>query len=313
MATSRQRYLYTRSGSGTATETVYIDLWQNTSIQERKKHPQFRICDVKGGLIKDSNQDAVVEINVAPHTWVIKNSLRRGQRLWTQMIEGALEASRGSIKPRYLDYKVYLNAPHQDGATTLFAKDAEGNNLPKGEWNYSEYTSEDIDWNNTGLLTQSNRDADNYFAHIVGSHSTDATGTPNENWKSIGLVRSWVDTRAEKNIDGEPVMPAGLAADPLINLFDESDTVDEILNKLDGKNDRPPYDEDNPFGISSDPNASSRHLQRVAMGATQNGAGQIASINGFSAICGLVELEITTSGPGTVELLFDVETKGRMI
>jgi len=60
--------------------------------------------------------------------------------------------------------------------------------------------------------------------------------------------------------------------------------------------------------------SSGGHLQRVAMAATQAGAGQIASLNGFSAICGLVQVHITQGvGSGEVELILDVSTKGGKI
>lgn len=312
MAISRQRFLFNAPSSGT--HNLIVDLWQNVSAQERKLHRQFQTCHVRGGLLKDSNQDAVASFNVAPHTWVTKTALRRGKRMFDKMVKEALEGTSGVIKPKYLDYKVYLNSLHENGQyTVLYAKDAEGNNIPRNEWVYSQYTSEDVDWDNTGLTGTSNRDADNFFAHVVGEHSVDAAGTPNENWKSIGLIRSWFDSRAEPDASGQPLLPAGASTDPLVNLFDESDTVDEIIEMLDTYNDRPPYDEDNHFGVSASGNDFQRHLQRVAFAATQAGAGQISAINGFSAICGLVEIQLTTNGSGLVELLLDVETQGEKI
>ena len=75
-------------------------------------------------------------MNVAPDTWVTRTALRRGQRLWNKMIKEATEAAPGLVKAKYTDYKVYLN-----------------NSIPPGEWNYSEYHSEDIDWADPNLLT----------------------------------------------------------------------------------------------------------------------------------------------------------------
>ena len=55
-------------------------------------------------------------------------------------------------------------------------------------------------------------------------------------------------------------------------------------------------------------------LQRVAMAATQSGAGQISAVNGFSALNGLIQVHITQgSGSGEVELLLDVDMKGELL
>jgi len=271
---------------------------------------QGQVAHVHGGLIKDSNNESVVRINVAPDTWVTRTAWRRGNRLWNQMIQGALEAAKGITKSKYTDYKVYLNNASASAYSEL-PVDASGATIPSGEWNYSEYHSEDVDWANPNLTTTSNRQADFFNVHIVGEHA----GTP-QDWTRIGLIRSWIDSRAQPDDFPQANLPATIATDPLVNLFDEADASDEIIDMLRTDNDEPPYDEDLHFGI--DPavvaTSSGGHLQRVAMAATQAGAGQIASLNGFSAICGLVQVHITQGvGSGEVELILDVSTKGGKI
>lgn len=305
MAISRQRYRYNAPEAGTF--TVYADLWYSTSAQERKLHRQFQACNVRGGLLKDSNQNAVAEFNVAPHTWVTKTALRRGKRLWDKMNQQVLEENELAIKPKYHDYKVYLN-DNMRSATILYPQDAEGSNIPRNEWVYAEYHSEDIDWSAVGLLTDPNRQADTFTAHIVGVHNGTAT-----NWNSVSLMESWFRSRAEPHTDN-PVVPSDVITDPLTNLFDEADSDDEIMTSMRNNNDRAPYDEDAHFGyVAGVANNAERGLQRVAFAATQAGAGQISAINGFTALCGLVEIVITVDGPGVVELLLDVDTKGEKI
>ncbi len=301
---SRQRYLFTEPG------TYYIDLFRSLSAQERKMFRQGQVAHVHGGLIKDSNNESVVRMNVAPDTWVTRTAWRRGQRLWMQMINGALEASKGINKSKYTDYKVYLNSASAT-AYSVLPVDASGATIPSGEWIYSKYHSEDVDWSDPALLTNTNRQADTFNAHIVGEHG----GTP-ANWTRVGLIRSWIDSRAQPDDFPQGNLPATISTDPLMNLFDEADAADEIIDSLRADNDEPPYDEDLHFGI--DPAvvsvSSGGHLQRVAMAATQAGAGQIASLNGFSAICGLVQVHITQGSPsGEVELILDVSTKGGKI
>ena len=306
MATSRQRFLFSAPG------TYYIDLNRTTSIQERKLHRGMMTRHVKGGIIKDSNNESVVRINVAPHTWVTKTALRRSKKIYDRMVNEAMKEGHIKVKPRYHDYKVYLNTEHANGGgTELTPVDAAGNTIPTGEWVRSMYTTEDYDWNNGALIASANRNMDEFTAHIVGDNLVDPSN-PNW-WKSVGAIRSWLKTRPEPDQD-QPDLPSGLYSDPLANLFDEADSQDEIMQNLNEDNDQAPYDEDELFGFNTSATGTGTELQRVAMAATQSGAGQIAGLSGFSAICGLIQVHITQgSGSGEVELLLDVETKGEKL
>lgn len=305
MAISRQRYLFNAPEAGT--HYVYIDLALGLSAQERRFHTQHKIYNVRGGLLKDSNQDAVAAFNVAPDTWVTKAAVKRGKKMYDKMNNDALrQAGAESIKSKYYDYKIYLNDSMRTG-TMLYPKDAEGNNIPRGEWTYSSYHSQDVDWSDPALLTAANRQADSYYAHIVGDHVGIST-----NWTSVGLIDSWFHSRSIPQVEQPRTLAPTL--DPLNNLFDSADSDDEILDSMRNDNDQTPYSQEDHFGyVDGSGNAPGRYLQRVAFGATQSGAGQISAINGFSAICGLVEIKIDVIGSGLVEILLDVETQGGKI
>jgi hypothetical protein len=214
-----------------------------------------------------------------------------------------------SVKPKYHDYKVYLN--NVMGTSPELPVDANGTTIPSGEWIYSNYHSEDVDWNviaTAGAGQPSNRQADSFTAMITGSH----VGTA-QDWTRIGLIKSWFDSRSEPQQEDPALDTSPLLADPLVNLFDEADAADEIIGSLASDNDAPPYNIDLHFGMAQAVGAHN-NLQRVAFAATQTGAGQIAALNGFSAICGLVEVQISQGiGSGQVELLLDVSMKGDKI
>lgn len=282
---------------------------------------QMLMRHVRGGLIKDSNNESVVRINVAPATWPVKTAIRRGFKLWNKMIQMRIsEGGIGVSKGKYHDFKAALNHHHTlvGLGNNQLPVDAGGTTLTQGEWVYSRMVSEDIDWTNANLLTTRNRDAEEFYVHIVGPH-VDGTGTVGGTstdptygeWRSVGLVRSWIDTRAEP-ITNEPDFPTAALTDPLANLFDEADADDEVLERLRDDNDEPPYDENSLFGIG---HGTGNHadLQRVAMAATQTGAGQISPLNGFSALNGLIQVHITQTTPGQVEMLLDVDMKGELL
>jgi hypothetical protein len=315
MAVSRQRFLFDGPG------TYYIDLNQSTSLQERKMQRGMLMRHVRGGLIKDSNNESVVRINVAPATWPVKTAIKRGFKLWNKMIDQRIkEGGVGLSKGKYHDFKVFLNHHHYlTGLTNNeIPRDAGGTELTQGEWTYSRIVSEDIDWSDPALTSARNRDAEQYFLHIVGPH-VDGTGTVggtgvdpvNGEWRSVGLVRSWIDTRAEPQ-QNDPAFPTAALSDPLANVFDESDADDEILERLRDDNDEAPYDENSLMGIG---HGTGNHadLQRVAMAATQSGAGQISALNGFSALNGLIQVHITQTTSGQVEMLLDVDMKGEKL
>ena len=309
MAISRQRYLFTSLAPGD--HTFYIDLSKSLSAQERKLFRQMREYTVRGGLLKDSNQDAVVRCNVAPDTWPTRAAIRRGFRQWNEMIKHGMQGvGPGIVKPKYLDYKVFLN--QGQGSAPVLPVDAAGNQIPSGEWVYATYHTEDVDWANYAAWT-TNRDTDSFQPMIVGPHLPGPGA--GDHWTRVSLLQSWIDTRAlpTGGTAGDPVLPGSITTDPLANLFDEADAADEILEDLQNENDRTPYSETNMLGIG-EPYAAHANLQRVAFAATQNGAGQVAALNGFSALCGLVQVHITTTGPtGDVELILDVDTKGAKI
>ncbi|NCF97519.1 MAG: hypothetical protein GWP21_06350 [Euryarchaeota archaeon] len=214
------------------------------------------------------------------------------------------------------------------GDNVELPRDAVGQYIAEGEWIYSRYHSEDIQWNNANLHSTANRDADTFGIHVVGKHVEGASGNNGDVWSKISLAQSWIDTRSTTiDFDGSPTIDSSeMSSDPLANLFDEADAMDEVLDDLDIMNDQPPYHENLFFGNTLDiaslpaswggsPFVETQNLQTVALAATQPGAGSISAVNSFSAICGLVQVEIShaSSGDNKVELYLDIDTRGSKV
>jgi len=72
-------------------------------------------------------------ISRLPNSWTLSNSWEKGFRAWQRMNREALEESP-SVRPRYLDFKVFANAMHHTKGSAF-------NLLPTacapGEWTYS--------------------------------------------------------------------------------------------------------------------------------------------------------------------------------
>jgi hypothetical protein len=218
------------------------------------------------------------------------------------------EAQAGITAGKYSDFKVFLNNAH--GVGTLMPVDSESVAIPSGEWDYTTLVSEDKDWSDPSVLSNANMASDKFELQIVGDAHVAGTGANQDKWSRISLIKSWLDSRAEPE-DDQPVVPAALSTDPLANLFDEVDANDDILDEINSEGDRPPYDEDVIFGSHAGP-GSSRNLQRMALAHTSS-ANPTVRFAGFSAICGLVQVKLTASDSGQVEILMDVLHDGDKI
>ena len=274
--------------------TYYIDLAKALSLQERRLHRQKAIYTVYGGFFVDS-QGNRVDLNTAPMTWVTKRAVNRGFASWRRMTAEALQEAGAASKSKYRDFKIYLD--NQMGSPML-PLDASDNNLYDGggpEWDYSTITSEDPD-------TPGGASTDQFDLHIVGPHSG-----ANPNWSRVSLVESWIKSRPQP----EDTQPNNIddVADPLMNIFDSSDTLNSKLTVINAEGDAPPYDENTVFGNAALSGASN-NLQRQSV-AVPAAATPVAPIHGFQALCGLIQVVVgSDTASNAWELVLDVETKG---
>ena len=275
-----------------------MDLWKALSLQERKLHRQKQICTVYGGYFVDSD-GARIDINTAPMTWVTKRAVNRGFAMWRKMTAKALDDAGAASKSKYRDFKVLLD--NQMGSGSLLPVDAGSNNLYAAgstvpEWVYATLTSDDPDG-------PGGTAPDNYTLQIVGPH----VGA-DPNWTRIGLVESWVNSRPTPHTNDPTNIPD--TTDPLMNLFDAGDAIDERLDRINVENDEAPYDETSMFGMAA-PLGGSNNLQRQSTAQPTANTQLVAPIHGFQALCGLIQLVVGTGTSGNAwELVLDVETKG---
>ena len=250
---------------------------------------------------------AYCSLNTAMDNWVTKAAWKRGYRLWSKMNRRATADLPGVITPKYHDYKValtgstnlanssYLNASYGGlGDTTPYSSD---------DWVQSTYVTEDPtlvdDDTGTGLEISAD-DPDQFDAHILGPHTGSAGA-----WTSIGLIRSLGDSWAFDPEEGNPSLDADADTDPLANLFDAGDNMDEVRLNLDTDNDEAPYNN------NVMPGASSANEQTcVAIMRTGTGAGAYVSAPGFCVPFGLIEVAVTDFAAGAnigdVELTIDL-------
>lgn len=275
--------------------TYYIDLAKSLSLQERRLHRQKAIYTVYGGFFVDS-QGNRINLNTAPMTWVSKRAVNRGFAMWRKMTAKTLEDAGATSKSKYRDFKIHLD--NQMGGTTLLPLDASDNNLYTAgpEWDYSDLISGDPE---PGAQPG---DPSGFALQLVGPHSGS-----HPNWTRIGLIQSWFNSRPAPEASQPNDIPD--VTDPLMNLFDSGDVIDERLTIINTEGDAPPYNEDDTFGNASAA-GNSNNLQRASV-AVPAAATPVAPIHGFQALCGLIQVVVGSgTGANEWELVLDVETKG---
>lgn len=124
------------------TERYTIDLSQCASLVNRRFYRQGLKWAVAGFTLHTGNQIGSVTISKLPNTWIMSNAWEKGFRAWQKLNEEVL-AESGSVKPKFLDFKIFANEGHH----TMGSND---NLIPgvfdifgafdlaeKGEWEYS--------------------------------------------------------------------------------------------------------------------------------------------------------------------------------
>lgn len=256
--------------------TQFIDIGAALSAVNRKAYRAGLYYYVNNVEIYN-NETGVVDFHTLPDTWVTKNAWNRGFKLWQKMNRLAGPPLTSGLKPKYHDFKVYMDDRHRQTGTKnpcLYGINSDFDVQACQEWAYSQFVSADDDQDGTA-------NADEFFVHMVGPHSGSSA-----NWTSVGLIQSYADSRATvPQFSPEGVQVGGPEQnDPLVNVFDMSseEQINDIIDNLAADNDEPPYPES--YGGADD----ARNLCHVTRIGTEVGVGRIGRGSGFCAPFGLI-------------------------
>jgi hypothetical protein len=279
------RYNLTNSATAQTETSHFIDLAKDLSALNRRLYRQGRCYHVKRVSIVSSNtisqgQPAVaagrVTFSTVPTSWVAHAAWKRGFEAWRKMQAQVLDATGTDVTPTWNDFKVYMSNDMRTG--TILTPIDNGSNLVKqDDWSYSFYQSPD---GTTG--------ADDMAVMMLGGH----VGSPGTR-TAIGLVQSYGDARATVN-SNSPTVPNTLDDDPIANLFDHGTVVDEVAADMRSKGEDPPYDFD------EYPGSGTNVPKPLVVQQTTLGADGRSSVGGFDALCGLIEVEITSPYPNDI-------------
>jgi hypothetical protein len=286
------RYELTNSGSAGTETSHFIDLAKDLSALNRRLYRQGRMYHVKRISIVSSNTIAGVGVydqtafpgattqtqnagrvtfSCIPESWAAMGAWKRAFQTWQKMQRRAISTAGSDPSGTWKDFKVYLSQDHRSG-TVLSPLDNGGNSPQSGaEWQYSQLVTPD------GTTS-----ANTFDLYMMGGHQGSAGS-----WSAVGLIKSYGESRATvQNTD--PNVPTTLSDDPLVNVFDDGTAFDEIINDMEAHNDTPPYDHD------SYPGDDTNMSKPLVVQQTTLGADGRATVGGFTAMCGLIEIESTS-------------------
>ena len=255
--------------------TKFIDIGKALSAVNRKFYRAGVYYYVNSVEIYNDST-GVVDLHTCPDTWITKNAWNRGFQLFQKMNALAAPPLFNVGRPKYHDFKVYMNALHKTTGSmspSLHYVNAASQTITSDEWVYSEFISADDD----GDATQQ---ADNFTVHMLGGHVGPADGS---NWDSIGLIRSYGESRSTVQVT-TPESANASVTDPLLNVFDFSseEQMNDIATNLMDDNDETPYNYNLYIGEEG------TNMQHVARIGTEVGVGRVGRASGFCAPFGLI-------------------------
>lgn len=285
-----ERYLhYELAHTGTGNDSHFIDLAAGLSAINKRFYRQGLYYYIKSISVVETTADTKVQFGTAPDVWQVPMAWKLGFRNWSKMNSEAARAIPGgdlAIAGKYHDFKIYLNDNHRtEGDVTVPTNgpaSMDGNpHFNPDSWDYSKYHTMHPEG-----TTANNADRDTFDIMLLGNHvaGADSGGSGEDQYAAVSLCETYRNQRTLLAGDN-PVQTDNIGDDPVLQLFDSTNTYDDIIDDLQDFNDKAPYDDNGAYVDT---------ILRVQ--AFINGQNGNAMLPGFCVPFGL--LEVLTNCPG---------------
>lgn len=263
----------------------YIDLSQCASIVNRRFYRAGLNWAVGGfTVIGGGTGTGFITVNRLSETWVLSNAWEKGFRAWQrQQMEALEDGSQESVRARFNDFKVYMDAAHFTAgvANNLTPLGTAGVAYPLGEWEMSQI-----------VVPNDGAPGNNWepYLQMLGGFAISASPA------SVGLVAAYANSRSVPQ-SPDPVVPGQVLNDDNLyrRMFDVGDNSDDVLDNVAGKNDELPYDQNVYPGEIGD---QAEFVCSIRLANSQSQT-QVA---GSNFPCGLVQID-TTALEGPVQFI----------
>lgn len=291
-----ERFLhYELSHTGSSTDSHFIDLAAGLCAVNKRAYRQGLYYYIKSISVVETTKPTKIQFGTAPDVWQVPQAWKMGFRAWSKMNSIAAQNIPGGdlkIAGQYHDFKIFLNNNHrtehlndpQLDVTVPTNGPASMDGDPHEnvtDWDYSVLHSMDPNGNNAP--------ADAFHIMLLGNHQ----GSDNA-YDAVSLVKSYVNSKRKQ--EAQPLLlEESMEADPLVNMFDISDTADDVIEDLQDFNDQPPYDGD---GVYSDT------ILRAQGYASPGNAGLM--LPGFCVPFGILEVLTNCGENNDVKILVEM-------
>jgi hypothetical protein len=225
--------------AGGAVTDYTLDLSQCASLVNRRFYRQGINWAVSGFKMLTSSQLGSIAIKKLPDTWVMSNAWEKGFRTWQKMNNEALAESE-SIRPRFLDYKIYADSAHH-------AAGYAGNLLP-GLLSPTFVAATAGEWESSKMVIPKTDGTDDVHSREIIAVGASYPGVGASTLNAVSLIEGYASSRGLPNVL-DPNAPAD-AADVNSNApenwmaatFNEgTDQDDAILTDMISENNLAPY------------------------------------------------------------------------
>lgn len=283
-----------------ATGEFTCDLSQLASLVNRRFYRQGLNWSVAGFKVFTSGTGSVT-VKKLPNTWVMSNAWEKSFRTWQKMNEEALAESE-SIRPKFMDFKIYADATHHaDGfGANLLPLDGQlpvAQQYTAGEWEPSKVM--------IPLATPADptATADRELIAVGGNYP----GAGASGLNAVSVIDGYAASRGLPNVL-DPNVPAdsenasgNVPTNWMAAIFNEgTDQTTDILDVLIDENNIAPYPFEND-GVHTDTmypgganQAPSLQIHDIT-GITGTTIGGNSFIKGGNFPCGLVRFDWSVS------------------
>ena len=292
----------------------YIDLSQVASLLNRRFYRQGINWAVAGFKVS-SLQAGTVNICKLPNTWVMSNAWEKGFRSWQRMNDMALEETP-SIRPRFLDFKVYADGEHHAAG---FSANLMPLSIPPGgvgvaanpgEWEASKFVVPRTD-STTGVPAD----------REVIATGPNYPGAGASGFNAVSLIEGYAASRGLPNVL-DPNAPddaadvSGVAPQNWMTaLFNEGTEQDEsVLEDMIAENNIAPYPFENdgvnidtmyPGGANQLPGLELHDFVNIFETNLTSGIG-IQRLKGGNFPCGLIAVDWTPASNANLLIQIDL-------
>lgn len=292
----------------------YIDLSQVASLVNRRFYRQGINWAVGGfKFLRPSGFEGSVRVAKLPNTWVMANAWEKSMRTWTKMNNEAL-AETESVRPRFLDFKVYADADHHQAGYV-------GNLLPisstavytAGEWEASKAS---IPLVSPAGVFQPGETVQREFIAVGASYPGASAVTT---FDALSLIEGYAASRGLPNIadpntpTDAPDIGGGTPENWMGAIFNEgTNQVSDVLEDMITENNQAPYPFEND-GVNFDTMYPGGANQGVGLQIhdleyfTPTTIGGATRLKGGNFPCGLIQVLTQNLGVESASLTLQID------